>query len=68
MARIKMRKKSYFSIFNKIKRKQNADFLDSIGVRLIFKDLEDLRKYEEVFEDKFVYSKKKDYILNPKKN
>jgi hypothetical protein len=68
MARIKMRKKSYFSIFNKIKRKQNADFLDSIWVRIIFKDLDELRKYEEIFEDKFVYSKKKDYIIKPKKN
>ena len=65
---MKMRKKSYFSIYNKIKRKQNADFLDSIWARIIFKDLNDLRKYEKKFEEKFLYSKKKDYIIRPKKN
>lgn len=67
-ARLQMRKKSYFSIFNKIKRKHNADFLDSIGVRMIFKNLDDLKKFEEVFETKFIYSKKKDYINEPKEN
>ena len=67
-ARIQMRKKSYFSIFNKIKRKLNAEFLDSIWVRMIFKDLEELQKFEEVFETKFIYSKKKDYINTPKEN
>lgn len=67
-ARIQMRKKSYFSIFNKIKRKLNAEFLDSIWVRMIFKDLEELQKFEEVFETKFIYTKKKDYINTPKEN
>ncbi len=67
-ARIQMRKKSYFSIFNKIKRKLNAEFLDSIWVRMIFKDLEELQKFEEVFETKFIYTKKKDYINKPKEN
>jgi len=67
-ARIQMRKKSYFSIFNKIKRKHNADFLDSIWVRIIFQTDEDLEKFQEVFETKFIFTKKKDYINNPKEN
>jgi len=67
-ANMKMRKKSYFSIYNKIKRKQNADFLDSIWARIIFKNIEDLRKYETRFEEKFIYQKKKDYIIEPKMN
>lgn len=67
-ARVQMRKKSYFSIFNKIKRKHNADFLDSIWVRIIFQDMKDLDNFVEIFETKFIYSKKKDYIENPKDN
>ncbi|MCP4523979.1 MAG: bifunctional (p)ppGpp synthetase/guanosine-3',5'-bis(diphosphate) 3'-pyrophosphohydrolase [Candidatus Gracilibacteria bacterium] len=68
LGRMKMRKKSYFSIYNKIKRKQNADFLDSIGIRILFNSKKDLKKFEEKFEEKFVYSKKKDYVSKPKNN
>lgn len=67
-ARIQMRKKSYFSIFNKIKRKSNAEFLDSIWIRMIFKGIDELRKFEEIFETKFIFTKKKDYIEEPKEN
>jgi hypothetical protein len=34
----------------------------------VFKNIDTLRKYEEVFEEKFIYSMKKDYIIDPKKN
>ncbi|MCP4523498.1 MAG: hypothetical protein GY828_04735 [Candidatus Gracilibacteria bacterium] len=65
---MKVRKKSFFSIFNKIKRKQDLNFTDSIGVRLIFNNDEDLDKYKKLFEEKFIYTKKKDYISKPKEN
>jgi hypothetical protein len=35
---------------------------------MIFKDIDDLRKYEKRFEEKFIYQKKKDYIIEPKMN
>lgn len=66
--KVKMRKKTIFSIYNKILRKSNTDFLDSIWVRIIFKELTELAAFVELFENKFVYMKKKDYISEPKEN
>jgi (p)ppGpp synthase/HD superfamily hydrolase len=35
---------------------------------MIFKGIDELRKFEEIFETKFIFTKKKDYIEEPKEN
>lgn len=63
-----VRRKSYFSIFNKIKRKNWKQIYDFIWVRLILKDIKELKKFCKEFEDRFIIENKKDYVKNPKPN
>lgn len=63
-----IRKKTYFSIYNKLVRKKWVSVLDTIWMRIIFKDLKDLLKYSRFFEEKYVFLNKKDYISFPKEN
>lgn len=65
-ARITVRRKSYFSIYNKMKRKWDSNINDFIWVRIIFKTEDDLFKFARVFEEKFIIEKKKNYIKSPK--
>jgi len=64
--RIKVRRKSYFSIYNKLKRKEDSSINDFIWVRIVFKDEEELKKFATIFEEKFIIERKKDYIESPK--
>lgn len=64
----KMRKKSYFSLFSKYNKNEMAPVMDSIGIRIIFRDLKNLNKFINIFESDFVFLKKKDYITTPKKS
>ena len=66
--RLDLRKKSLFSIYNKLKRKGGWDVLDIIWVRVIFPNIDFLYKFLEDFENKNIYIKKKDFITNPKEN
>ncbi|QFR39152.1 bifunctional (p)ppGpp synthetase/guanosine-3',5'-bis(diphosphate) 3'-pyrophosphohydrolase [Candidatus Gracilibacteria bacterium 28_42_T64] len=68
LAQTQIRKKTYFSLYNKMQRKNRDTVSDSIGVRIIFKKQDDLYKFIYVFENKFVHITKKDYIINPKPN
>lgn len=63
-----IRKKTYFSIYNKMIRKKWEWVMDTIGMRIIFEDLEKLEKFKKEFEKKYVFIVKKDYIKCPKKN
>lgn len=63
-----IRKKTYFSIYNKLIRKKWTWVLDTIWMRIVFKDIEDLKKYSKLFEEKYVFINKKDYINFPKEN
>lgn len=64
----KIRRKTYFSIYNKMQRKKEEDIFDLLWVRVIFNSIQELKKFQEIFERKYIFIKKKDYILNPKKN
>ncbi len=64
----KIRRKTYFSIYNKIKRKKWNDIFDILWTRIIFKSIQNLKRFVKVFEDKYIYLNKKDYILSPKQN
>lgn len=64
----KVRKKSYFSLYNKMQRKNYNHFSDSIGVRIIFENRLNLKKFIKQFENDFMYMNKKDYIENTKEN
>ncbi len=66
--KIQIRKKTYFSLYNKMKRKNSNTLSDTIWVRIIFDDLPDLYAFIQTFEEKCVYTKKKDYITSPKSN
>lgn len=66
--RITVRRKSYFSIYNKIKRKTDKKINDFIGVRTVFKTEAEIKKFSKMFEDKFIIETKKDYITTPKKS
>lgn len=66
--KIKVRRKTYFSIYNKMKIKNGDEIFDIIWVRIIFNSIGDLKKFDEIFEQKYVIIKKKDYILHPKNN
>lgn len=68
MWQIKIRKKSYFSIYNKMNRKNYDQFSDSLWVRIIFERKIDLKKFIKQFEDSFMQIYKKDYISRPKEN
>ncbi|QFR39151.1 bifunctional (p)ppGpp synthetase/guanosine-3',5'-bis(diphosphate) 3'-pyrophosphohydrolase [Candidatus Gracilibacteria bacterium 28_42_T64] len=63
-----IRKKTFFSLYNKMQRKNSNTISNSIGVRIIFNGQADLYKFINIFESKFVYISKKDYIINPKPN
>lgn len=65
---ITVRKKSYFSLFNKMQRKDYNHFSDSIWIRIIFENKVNLKKFVKQYEDDFIYSEKKDYIAKPKAN
>jgi len=64
----RIRRKSYFSLYNKLKRKKHQNIYDILWVMIVFKNLEELDKFVKIFENKFIYIEKKDYIKNPKKN
>lgn len=64
----KIRRKTYFSIYNKMKIKNSEDIFDILWVRIIFKSIQDLKKFSEEFEHKYVFINKKDYITHPKEN
>lgn len=63
-----VRRKTYFSIYNKLSRKKWVWLLDTIWMRIIFLDIKDLDKFSDFFETKYVFLNKKDYINNPKDN
>lgn len=63
----KIRRKSYFSLYNKIKRKKHHNIFDILWIMLVFANMNDLNKFIKEFEHRFVYIEKKDYIKNPKK-
>lgn len=64
----KIRRKSYFSLYNKIKRKKHQNIFDILWIMLIFQNMNDLNKFINKFEENFIYIQKKDYIKKPKKN
>ncbi len=64
----RIRRKSYFSLYNKIKRKKHQNIYDILWIMLIFPKISDLNKFTKVFEKNFIYIEKKDYIKSPKKN
>jgi len=64
----KIRRKSYFSLYNKLKRKKHQNIYDILWIMIVFKNLIELNKFIATFEKKFIYIEKKDYIKNPKKN
>jgi ppGpp synthetase/RelA/SpoT-type nucleotidyltranferase len=64
----RIRRKSYFSLYNKIKRKKHQNIYDILWIMLVFKDIIDLQKFIKTFENTFIYIQKKDYIKTPKKN
>jgi len=66
--KIKVRRKTYFSIYNKMKVKKGDEIFDILWVRIVFNSIGDLKKFDEIFEQKYVIIKKKDYILHPKNN
>lgn len=66
--RVKLRKKTFFSIYNKLIRKATKKIDDSIWARIIFLDLENMYRFVDYFEDTCVFNNKKDYYLFPKSN
>ncbi|NVP17417.1 hypothetical protein HUU51_01740 [Candidatus Gracilibacteria bacterium] len=68
IGKTKVRRKTYFSIYNKLVRKKGAGVLDTIGIRLVFGTIDDLKIFAGNFENRYVYIDKKDYINNPKEN
>lgn len=64
----KVRRKTYFSIYNKLIRKKWVWLLDTIWIRIIFQNIDDLNKFSKLFEEKYVFLDKKDFIYNPKEN
>lgn len=64
----KVRRKTYFSIYNKLVRKKWVWVLDTIWIRLVFTNIDDLNNFAKIFENKYVYIDKKDYIKSPKEN
>ena len=66
--RTQIRKKSYFSLYNKIKRKESEDIVDSIWVRIILNTKKDIYKFTKVFENRYIFKQKKDFINFPKEN
>lgn len=66
--RMQIRKKSYFSLFNKIERKESSEIFDSIWIRIIFKTKNDIKKFTKVFENRYIFKQKKDFIKSPKNN
>ena len=65
---LKLRKKSYFSMFNKFERKNYKNVSDFIWVRIIFTSKKDLKSFVSWFENYHVFIDKKDYIKIPKVN
>lgn len=65
---IKVRRKTYFSIYNKRIRKKWNTSMDNIWIRVIFPDIENLKKFVKLFEEKYVFIEKKDYVKKPKIN
>lgn len=65
---LSLRKKSYFSLYGKYKRKETSSITDHIGIRLVFRNQTSLNKFKSHFESDFVFLKKKDYIKHPKEN
>lgn len=68
IGKIKVRRKTYFSIYNKLVRKKWETSLDNIWVRILFINNKDLRKFANHFEERFVFMDKKDFISTPKPN
>ena len=65
---LRVRKKSYFSMFNKIERKKYKNVSDFIWVRIIFVTKRDLSVFVKKFEKNHIFINKKDYIKKPKIN
>lgn len=65
---LKVRKKSYFSLYAKYNLNKNMDITDYIWMRIIFNNMIDLNKFIKWFEADHIFLKKKDYIKNPKEN
>ena len=68
IGKIKLRKKSLFSIYNKLIRKTNGKITDSIWIRIVFNTLDEIKNFVDIFEETYVFKKKKDYIFSPKKS
>lgn len=65
---IKIRRKSYFSVYNKLKRKSSLKINDFVWLRIIFKNDSDMEKFISEFEQMFVIKTKKDFVKYPKPN
>ncbi len=65
---MKLRKKSYFSLYGKYNNEQKLEVMDTLWIRLVFQNLKNLYKFKSIFESDFVSLKTKNYIKNPKKN
>jgi len=63
-----IRRKTYFSVYNKFKRKKQNNIYDFIWVRIIFNTINDLNLFVEKFENMFIIETKKDFINHPKPN
>ncbi len=64
----KVRRKTYFSIYNKLIRKKWVSILDNIWMRIIFQKEKELKQFADHFEEKYVFINKKDFITTPKAN
>lgn len=65
---LKIRKKSYFSLYNKMRRKNCLNVSDNLWIRIIFRNMTELNTFIKNFEKDFAYIQKKDYIKSPKSN
>lgn len=65
---IKIRRKSFFSVYNKLKRKSSININDFVWLRIIFKNQEEMDKFIYEFEQMFVIKRKKDFVKYPKPN
>lgn len=65
---VKLRKKSLFSVYNKMLSKRSMDIHDFAGIRIIFRSLEDLIRFAGEIEQHFIVRIKKDYVREPKES
>lgn len=65
---VKLRKKSLFSIYNKLASKKPKKIYDIVGMRIILANECDVERFAQEIEKRFIVEVKKDYIRKPKEN